>query len=68
MDQAGSNDEKNWGSKISLDCPFKKKKKSLEIYMSDHSDRCEISQITGIDIAICTIQSCMLNLGVGGSG
>ena len=21
--QAGSNDEKNWGSKISLDCPFK---------------------------------------------
>ena len=20
--QAGSNDEKNWGSKISLDCPF----------------------------------------------
>ena len=24
VDQAGSNDEKNWGSKISLDCPFKK--------------------------------------------
>ena len=23
MGQAGSNDEKNWGSKISLDCPFK---------------------------------------------
>ena len=23
--QAGSNDEKNWGSKISLDCPFKGK-------------------------------------------
>ena len=23
MAQAGSNDEKNWGSKISLDCPFK---------------------------------------------
>ena len=22
--QAGSNDEKNWGSKISLDCPFKR--------------------------------------------
>ena len=21
--QAGSNDDKNWGSKISLDCPFK---------------------------------------------
>ena len=21
--QGGSNDEKNWGSKISLDCPFK---------------------------------------------
>ena len=21
--QAGSNDEQNWGSKISLDCPFK---------------------------------------------
>ena len=24
MAQAGSNDEKNWKSKISLDCPFKK--------------------------------------------
>ena len=23
MAQAGSNDEKNWSSKISLDCPFK---------------------------------------------
>ena len=23
--QAASNDEKNWGSKISLDCPFKDK-------------------------------------------
>ena len=23
--QAGSNDEKNWGSKISLDCPFFKR-------------------------------------------
>ena len=23
VDKAGSNDEKNWGSKISLDCPFK---------------------------------------------
>ena len=23
MAQAGSNDKKNWGSKISLDCPFK---------------------------------------------
>ena len=25
MAQAGSNDEKNWGSKISLDCPFKER-------------------------------------------
>ena len=23
--QMGSNDEKNWGSKISLDCPFKRR-------------------------------------------
>ena len=31
MVQAGSNDEKNWPSKISLDCPFKDKKQCSKI-------------------------------------
>ena len=56
------------GTLLDEESKLRRRKKSLEIYMSDHSDRCEISQITGIDIAICTIQSCMLNLGGGGSG
>ena len=32
MAQAGLNDEKNWQSKISLDCPFKKATTMLKIY------------------------------------
>ena len=32
--QAGSNDEKNWGSKISSDCPFKKRRACLKRYCS----------------------------------
>ena len=31
--QAGLNDEKNWGSKISLDCPFKSEKSLILKYL-----------------------------------
>ena len=34
MAQAGLNDEKNWKSKISLDCPFKKVWWSKELWWS----------------------------------
>ena len=29
--QAGLNDETNWGSKISLDCPFKEMKEGVGV-------------------------------------
>ena len=43
--QAGSNyDEKNWRSKISLDCPFKEG--SVQVYLTLHF--CQILKLKGI--------------------
>ena len=41
MGQAGSNDEKHWGSKISLDCPFKRRSENTRKIMPLFSEaRC----------------------------
>ena len=44
MDQDSSNDEKNWGSKISLDCPFKVFK---YLILADFSNVADIGQWGG---------------------
>ena len=46
MVQACSNDEKNWPSKISLDCPFKDKKQCSKI---THNTQLSIDYIVFIN-------------------
>ena len=51
--QAGSNDEKNWGSKILLDCPFKSKL-SILVFPSPSSTSSSLSVKTNFAFMLQT--------------
>ena len=53
MAQASSNDVKNWGSKISLDCPFKLRiRKTLFYNKTEETDHCKFNNTDQHQIAL----------------
>ena len=51
--QAGSNDEKNWGLKISLDCPFNNKDQVLPIDIVRHPGNSFLNHPWGTSESSC---------------